>query len=88
MSVLVITEQQGGQWHKMSWEALAAGQQLAAALGVAVKAAVVGSGVGALADELAGAKVAEVLTVEHELLGEYTPDGFAAALRQQNDNHL
>ena len=82
MSVLVVTEQQAGQWHKMSWEALAAGQQLAAALGVDVKAAVVGSGIGALADELGDAQVAEVLSVEHDLLGEYTADGFSAALRQ------
>ena len=31
------------------------------------------------------AKVAEVLTVEHELLGEYTPDGFAAKAADQFD---
>ena len=27
--VLVITEQRGGAWNRMSWETLAAGQQLA-----------------------------------------------------------
>ena len=82
MSVLLITEQQKGRWHKMSWEALAAAQQLAAGLGVPVKAAVVGAGVSALAEELAGAKIAETLTVEHELLADYTADGFAIALKQ------
>jgi electron transfer flavoprotein alpha subunit len=82
MSVLLITEQQGGQWHKMSWEALAAAQQLAKGLGVEVKAAVVGAGVSALAEELAAAKMAEALLVEHELLGDYTPDGFTIALKQ------
>ena len=82
MSVLLVTEQTNGRWHKMSWEALAAAQQLAEGLGVPVKAAVVGSSLAALADELTAAKVAEVLTIEHELLAEYTPDGFAAALRQ------
>jgi electron transfer flavoprotein alpha subunit len=45
-------------------------------------AAVIGNGVGALADELAGKNVAEVLLVEHELLGAYTPDGFSLALAQ------
>ena len=82
MSVLLITEQQHGKWHKMSWEALAAAQQLAAGLGVPLKAAVVGVGVAALAEELAGAKIAEALTVEHDLLADYTADGFAVALKQ------
>ncbi len=33
MSVLAILEQQDGQWHRMSWETLAAAQQFGAALG-------------------------------------------------------
>ena len=33
MSILVILEQQASAWNKMSWETLAAGQQLGAALG-------------------------------------------------------
>lgn len=33
MSVFLITEQSGGRWHAMSWEALAAAQQLASELG-------------------------------------------------------
>ena len=40
MSILVVLEQQAGQWHRMSWETLAAGQQLGAALGQPVEAAV------------------------------------------------
>jgi electron transfer flavoprotein alpha subunit len=82
MSVLVILEQQGGQWHRMSWETLAAGQQLAAALGQPVEAAVVGKGIGALAGEAAAKKLAKVWAVEHDLLDAYTPDGYAAALEQ------
>ncbi|MCB1021988.1 MAG: electron transfer flavoprotein subunit alpha/FixB family protein [Acidobacteria bacterium] len=78
MSVLLIAE----RGHKMSWEALAAAQQLAGALGADVKVAAVGAGVGDYADELAAAKVAEVLAVDHELLGAYTPDGFTVALAQ------
>ena len=34
MSVLAILEQQNGQLHRMSWETLAAAQQLAASLSV------------------------------------------------------
>jgi len=82
MSVLVILEQQGGQWHRMSWETLAAGQQLAAALNQPVEAAVVGKGIGALAAEAASKKLAKVWAVEHELLASYTPDGFTIALEE------
>jgi electron transfer flavoprotein alpha subunit len=75
--VLVVMEQNGGVWHRMSWETLAAGQQLAAQIGQTVSAAVVGQ-----AGELAGKKVDRVYTVEHELLAKYTADGFTAALEQ------
>lgn len=82
MSILVVLEQTGGQWHRMSWEALAAGQQLAASLGQPLEAAVVGSSTGALAAEIVGRKLAKAWTVEHELLGSYTADGYTAALEQ------
>jgi len=80
MSVLVILEQQGGKWHRMSWETLAAGQQLGAALGEPVEAGVVGAGVGALAQEAAAKKLARVYAVEHDLLKDYTADGYTAAV--------
>ena len=85
MSVLVVTEQQGGKWHKMSWEALAGGRQIAASLGSRVNAAVLGADVGPLARQLAACRVDEVFAVEHELLGQYSPDGYAFALRQLLD---
>jgi hypothetical protein len=31
--ILVITEQTGGAWHRISWETVAAGQQLGAETG-------------------------------------------------------
>ena len=82
MSVLVILEQTAGQWHRMSWETLAAGQQLAAALGEPLEAAVAGKGIGALAAEASSRKLAKVWAVEHELLDAYTADGYTAALEQ------
>ena len=82
MSVLVVTEQQGGKWHKMSWEAVAAGQQIARLLATETVAAVVGSGVESLGAEAAKYKLAEVVVAGHELLENYTPDGFGLALRQ------
>jgi electron transfer flavoprotein alpha subunit len=80
MSVLVVLEQQAGKWHRMSWETLAAAQQFGASLGLPVEAAVVGSGVGALAAEAATKKVAKVYAVEHDLLKDYTADGYTAAV--------
>jgi electron transfer flavoprotein alpha subunit len=80
--ILVILEQQAGAWNRMSWETLAAGQQIGAALGQPVEAAVAGKGVGALAAEAATKKLAKVWAVEHDLLESYTPDGFTAAFEE------
>ena len=82
MSILVVLEQQAGQWHRMSWETLAAAQQLGAALGEPVEAAVAGKGIGALASEAVARKLAKVWAVEHDLLDSYTADGYTAALEQ------
>ena len=80
--VLVVLEQLGGIWNRMSFEALAAGQQLAATLGVSCSVAVIGSGVAPLAAELADKQLEKVFVVDHVLLGEYTSDGYVIALEQ------
>ena len=82
MSILAVLEQQGGQWHRMSWETLAAAQQLGAALGEPVEAALAGKGIGALTTEAATKKLAKVWSVEHDLLDSYTADGYTAAIEQ------
>jgi electron transfer flavoprotein alpha subunit len=82
MSILAVLEQRGGAWHRMSWETVAAAQQLGAELGQPVSAAVVGGEVGTLAGELATKQLERVYAVEHELLKDYTPEGYTAALRQ------
>jgi len=82
MKILLVTEQRDGQWNKVSWETLVAAQQMAQQTQGSVVGAVVGKGVQALAEELAGYQLAEVLPVEHDLLEKYTPDGFSLALRQ------
>ena len=81
-SILVLMEQQAGAWNRMSWETLAAGQQLAAQTGGTVSAAVAGQGIDALASELAQKKLDKVYTVNHDLLKTYTADGFTAAFEQ------
>jgi len=80
MSVLVVMEQTGGKWNRMSWETVAAGQQLAAELGTGLNVAVAGASVGALAAEAATKKAAKVYAVEHEALASYTADGYTAAM--------
>ena len=82
MSILTVMEQRGGVWNRMSFETLAAAQQLAGELNTTASAAVLGQGVEALAGELAGKQLEKVYRVEHELLKEYTPDAYTSALRQ------
>jgi electron transfer flavoprotein alpha subunit len=82
MKILAITEQRDAKWNKASFETLAAAQQIAQDTSSTLTAAVIGNGISALADELAGKNVADVLLIEHELLGAYTPDGFSLALAQ------
>ena len=82
MSILVVMEQRGGVWNRMSFETLAAAQQLAGELNTTASAAVLGQGIEALAAELAGKQLEKLYLVDHELLKEYTPDAYTSALRQ------
>jgi electron transfer flavoprotein alpha subunit len=82
MKIIFITEQRDATWNKVSFETLAAAQQIAGLAKGSLSGAVVGNGVGRLADELAGYQLDEVLLVEHNLLEQYTPDGYSIALRQ------
>jgi len=70
MSILVIIEQ-----HRMSWEALAAGQQFAAAMGTTVEAALIGDPA-----EAATKKAAKVFSIQSPALNQYTADGNTAAI--------
>jgi len=91
MSVLVVMEQKSGAaapenagWNRMSFEALAAGQKLAADLGVSCSAAILGTAenVAALAQELADKKLETAWAVGHALLARYTADAWCGALEQ------
>ena len=85
MSVLAVLEHNGQAWHRMSWETLAAAQQMAQQLGVAASAAVVRTGGKAVAEELGRHQLEKVYLVDHQLLQNYTPDGYVLALRQLLD---
>ena len=76
--ILVIAEQRGGKLNRATWETVAAAQQLAG--GGPITIIVPGSGVAAVAAELAAADVQGVATIDHPALESYTPDGYVAAL--------
>jgi electron transfer flavoprotein alpha subunit len=79
--IVVIAEQRNGLLNNVSWETIAGAQQLAAAAGgLPVKVVVIGSGVGEVARQLAGAAVDEIVTVDDAALAAYTPDGYTLAL--------
>ncbi len=72
----VVAEQKDGALNRASWEAVAA----AATLGSPVTVVVVGSGPSPATKELSAADVTEVISLEHEALGVYTPDAYVQAL--------
>jgi electron transfer flavoprotein alpha subunit len=81
--ILVIAEQRAGVLNRVSWETVAAAQQLAGvAGGMPITIAVAGGAVRELAADLATASVASVVAIEHPLLDAYTADGFVQAFRE------
>jgi electron transfer flavoprotein alpha subunit len=74
--ILTIAEHRDGTLNRASWEPIVAAQQL----GGQVKVVVLGAQVGGIVSALAGAAIAEVLTVEHPALEHYTADGYVYAL--------
>ena len=81
-AVLAIMEQRDGVWNRMSFETLAAAQQLARELAGTASAAVLGSGIENLSNQLTGYQLATPYAVEHDLLAAYTPDAYTLALGQ------
>jgi electron transfer flavoprotein alpha subunit len=86
-TILVVVEQREGKLNRVSWETIAAGQALAAQTGDTLEAAVVGSGVAAIAGEVATKKLAKVYDLESPKLEPYTPDAFAYALKDFIQKH-
>ncbi len=86
-TILVIVEQRAGKLNRVSWETIAAVQALAAQSGWTLEAAVLGSGVAAIAGEIAAKKVAKVYDIESPRLDPYTPDAFSFALKEFLEKH-
>lgn len=81
-SILVVLQQREGALHRMSREAVAAGQSLAETTGGAVEAVLLGRGLDEASAEVAGYELAAVHVVEHEALDAYTPGAYVDALSE------
>ena len=80
-TILVVVEQRDGKLNRVSWETLTGAQAIAAQTGWTLEAAVLGSGVGVLPTKWRPRKSPRCMTIESAKLEPYTPDGFAAALK-------
>jgi electron transfer flavoprotein alpha subunit len=80
--IWVLVEEREGRIGRISWEAVAAGERLAALTGLRVNVAIPGAQTETLAAEVAGKSLGKVMRVEHPLLAAYTADGFSLALQQ------
>ncbi len=79
-NVWVVVQQREGQLPRISWEAIAAAQRLAAQAGGKAEALVLGSGIGLAAADVAKCDLAVVHVADHEALRAYTPGGYIGAL--------
>jgi electron transfer flavoprotein alpha subunit len=71
----VVAEHRDGKLNRATWETIAAAQQAGPC-----RVVVPGSGVGAIAAEVAAAQIDEVVTVDDPALKDYTADGYVQAL--------
>lgn len=81
-NVLVFAEHHKGKFPKSTLIALQAGKEAASKLGGHCIATVIGSGVEAAANELAGYGASKVIAVDDATLANYLADSYTAALEQ------
>src|SRR5215475_11560143 len=81
-NVLVFAEHQKGKFPKSTLVALQAGKEAASKLGGNCLAAVLGSGIDVLAQEIAGYGVTKVLAADDPSLAHYLADAYAATIEQ------
>jgi len=80
--IYVVLEDRNGRIGRISFEAIAAANIIAAQSGTKPTAIVIGAETEALAREAATKGVGKVVRAEHALLSPYTADGYTAALQQ------
>jgi electron transfer flavoprotein alpha subunit len=80
-TILVVAEQREGKLNRVSFETIAAAQQIAKNTGWQIEAVLPGSNIGSLANELAQKAVAKVYALEAPSLAAYTSDAYVEALK-------
>jgi electron transfer flavoprotein alpha subunit len=85
--VLVLAEQFEGSFRKMAYEALSEGKRLADALGEPLTGVVLGSGVKAMAAELAKYGADKILVGDDSALADYTTEAYANVLYDMVKDH-
>ena len=85
MDILVILEDNNGTIHRMGVESIAAAQHISKSLGLTAGAMAMGKNANSLSTEASGYNLDEVLIVNHELLNNYSSDGYAEAVKQVID---
>lgn len=81
-NILVVAEQAQGAFRKVTFEALSAGRQLAAGLGGAVDAVVIGNGVEGTAAQLAAYGAAKIYVADDAALADAATEAYARVLAQ------
>jgi electron transfer flavoprotein alpha subunit len=84
MDILVVLEDNRGSLHRMSKEAIAGAQKM----GGSVSALAIGANADALAGELSGVDLTEVITVNHDLVSSYNADGYSEVVKQVIESEL
>jgi len=78
MDILVVLEDNRGSLHRMSKEAIAGAQKM----GGSISALAIGVNADAMAGELSGVDLTEVITINHDLVSSYNADGYSDVVSQ------
>tara|TARA_B100001996_G_scaffold365809_1_gene335990 strand:- start:56 stop:997 length:942 start_codon:yes stop_codon:yes gene_type:complete len=78
MDILVVLEDNNGELHRMSREAIVGAQQI----GGSVSALAIGKNAKHFADKIKHLNISEVITVNHEAVSNYNADGYAAVVAE------
>ena len=81
-TILVLVEQQQAKLNRVSFETIAAAQAIAKDTGWQVEIAVLGSGIEAIAQELAAKRASKVYAIESPQLAVYTSDAYVHVLKE------
>lgn len=81
-NILVVAEQREGVLNRSSWEAVVAAQKIGKEIGQGVGVLLLGHDIKDLANEMAAKGIPDVLVADDAKVKDYTPDGYASAIKQ------